>query len=354
MTLNEIAKVLGAEVVGDGARPALRLVHPADAEGATDLALALSDEAVAALAGTNAGAAVVRPGTAVSHGMTSLAYKGHERMALAILTRIFDRGPARKPGIDAGAAVAADASVDAAASIGPLVAVGAGSTIGPGSVILAGASVGADATVGRDCIIHSGARIGDRVRLGNRVVIHANAVIGADGYSFIPVRNPDGTRNPVELPVRIHSLGTVVIADDVEIGAGTTIDRGTLRDTRIGRGTKIDNQVQVAHNTVIGEACIICGMVGIAGSAVIGDRVILAAGSGVGDHVTLGADVTVSALAAVGSDVPDGQIVDGMPAMRRDLAAERYMNIGRLKVLYPKVDDLMKRVEALEKGGNGG
>lgn len=354
MTLNEIARALGAEVVGDGARPVARLVHPADAEAATDLALALSEEAVAALAGTKAGAAVVRPGMTVGDGKTALAYKGQERMALAILTRIFDRGPARKQGIDPSASVAADATVDASASIGSLVAIGPGSTIGPDTVILAGASVGANATIGRDCIIHSGARIGDRVWLGDRVVIHANAVIGADGYSFIPVRNPDGTRNPVELPVRIHSLGTVVIADDVEIGAGTTIDRGTLRDTRIGRGTKIDNQVQVAHNTVIGEACIICGMVGIAGSAVIGDRVILAAGSGVGDHVTLGADVTVSALAAVGSDVPDGQIVDGMPAMRRDLAAERYMNIGRLKVLYPKVDDLRKRVEALEKDGNGG
>jgi UDP-3-O-[3-hydroxymyristoyl] glucosamine N-acyltransferase len=178
-------------------------------------------------------------------------------------------------------------------------------------------------------------------------------VIGADGFSYIPVRNPDGTRNPIDRPVAIRSLGSIVIGDDVDIGAGTTIDRGTLRDTRIGSGTKIDNQVQVAHNVTIGENCIVCGMVGIAGSAEIGDRVILAAGCGIGDHVKIGADSTVTALAGVVTAVEPGSVVDGVPAMPREQAAERFMNIGRLKMLYPRVDDLKKRVEALEKTGRG-
>jgi len=352
MKLADIAKALSAAVAGDGAVEVTRLVHPVDADGPRDLALALSKEAVDALAKTRAGAAVVKPGTKAPGSVALVVYGGHERMALAVLTRLFDPGPAYTPGVDPAAIVAKDAKV-VGASIGPLAVVGAGSFVGAGTVLLAGATVGTRAVIGRDCVIHSGARVGDGARIGDRVIIQANAVIGSDGYGFIPVRNPDGSRSPLETPLRIHSLGAVVIEDDVEIGAGTTVDRGTLRDTRIGRGTKIDNQVQIAHNVVIGETCIICGMVGIAGSAVIGDRVILAAGSGVGDHVEIGADVTVSALAAVGSDVPPGIVVDGMPAMRRDLAAERFMNIGRLKTLYPRVDDLRRRVEALEKAAKG-
>jgi UDP-3-O-[3-hydroxymyristoyl] glucosamine N-acyltransferase len=168
------------------------------------------------------------------------------------------------------------------------------------------------------------------------------------------VRNPDGTKNPVDAPVRIYSLGTVVIADDVEIGAATTIDRGTLRDTRIGRGTKIDNQVQIAHNVTIGENCIICGKAGIAGSATIGDRAILGASAGVADHLTVAADAVVAAMSGTASNVASGTVVSGTPAQPHMVSAERYMNVARLKGLFPKVDDLKKRVEALEKGGEGG
>ena len=354
MLLSDIAKALRAEVIGDPSLNVTRLVHPADAEGSADLALALAGDAPAAVAGTRAGAAVVKAGTTVPADLSIIAFGGHERMALAILTTLFDAGPKRERGVHPSASIAPDARIAESTSIGPMAVVGPGSAVGAGTALLAGATVGAGVTIGRDCLIHSGARVGDRVRIGDRVVIHANAVIGSDGFSFIPVRNPDGSRNPIDLPARIHSLGTVVVGDDVEIGAGTTIDRGTLRDTRIGRGTKIDNQVQIAHNVVIGESCIICGMVGIAGSAVIGDRVILAAGSGVGDHVTVGADATVSALAGVISEVAPGTLVDGVPALPRQQAAERFLNVGRLKTLYPRVDDLKKRVEALEKGSKGG
>jgi UDP-3-O-[3-hydroxymyristoyl] glucosamine N-acyltransferase len=354
MLLSDIARALGAQVSGDASLNVARLVHPADATGPADLAMALAGDAVPALADTRAKAAVVKPDTVVPPGISAISFGGHERMALVVLTGLFDQQPVHEHGIHPTASIAPDARVAEGASIGPLVPVGARSTIGTGSVVLAGASVGGDVTIGHDCVVHPGARICDRVRIGDRVVIQANAVVGADGFSFIPVRNPDGTKNPLDLPARVHSLGSVVIGDDVEIGAGTTIDRGTLRDTRIGRGTKIDNQVQIAHNVVIGEACIICGMVGIAGSATIGDRVILAAGSGVGDHVTIGTDATVSALAGVVSDVAPGTLVDGVPALPRQQAAERFMNIGRLKTLYPRVEELRRRIDMLEKGSEGG
>lgn len=352
MQLGDIAKALGTAVAGDATMEIARLVHPADATGTGDLAVALAGDAVDALAASHASAAVVKPGT-TAPGKALIAFGGHERAAMAVLTRLFDRGAAHDAGVDPHAAIAPDARIGAGASIGAFTSIGVGSVIGAGTVIMPGATVGAGVVIGRDCLIHSGARILDRVRLGDRVVVHPNAVVGSDGYSIIPVRNPDGTRNPVDRPLRIHSLGTVVVGDDVEIGALTTIDRGTLRDTVIGSGTKIDNQVQIAHNVIIGQNCIICGMVGIAGSVEIGDRVIMAAGSGVGDHVRIGADATLTALAAVGSDVEAGTVMDGIPAMPRQQAAERFMNVGRLKSLYPKVEDLRKRLEALEKGPAG-
>jgi len=355
MKLSEIAKALSAELVGDGSLDIARVVHPADAKGQGDLAVALTDAAVAALAGTAAGAAVVKAGAAMpSATLAVLAYRGHERMALAILTKLFDKGPARSDGVHPSAVVAPDAKIAAGVSIGAFAVVGSRSTIGARTALLAGAIVGAGVEIGRDCLIHPGVSIGDRVRIGDRVVIHANAVIGSDGFSFIPVRNPDGSRNPFDRPVRIHSLGTVVIGDDVEIGASTTIDRATLRETRIGRGTKIDNQVQIAHNVVVGESCLICGMVGIAGSVVIGDRVLLGAGAGVSDNLTIESDATVAAMSGVASRVAAGTVFSGTPATIHNVSIERYVAVGRLRTLYPKVDDLKKRVEALEKGDEGG
>jgi UDP-3-O-[3-hydroxymyristoyl] glucosamine N-acyltransferase len=354
MKLAEIARALGIELPGGGTLEVRRLVHPADATGAADLAMAMTPDAIPALAETKARAAVVKVGQATPEGVIAIAYKGHERVALAILTQMFDPGTAFTPGVDRAASVAPDATLGENVSIGPLASVGQHTSIGAGTVIHSGASVGADVVMGRDCIIHPGVRIADRVRIGDRVRIASNTVIGADGFSFLPVRNPDGSRNPIETPMRIHSLGTVVIADDVEIGAGTTIDRGTLRDTRIGRGTKIDNQVQIGHNVVIGEGTLVCGMVGIAGSGVIGDRVILAAGSGIADHVTIGSDATVGAGSGVASNVPAGTLVSGLPAGPHATTLERYMNIGRLRTLYPKVEDLKKRLEALETTSRGG
>jgi UDP-3-O-[3-hydroxymyristoyl] glucosamine N-acyltransferase len=354
MKLSDIAKALRGEVTGDGTLELTRLVHPADADGKGDLAVALAGDALGTLSSTRAGAAVVKPGTRAPAGLATIEFAGHERMALAILTRLFDIGPGHDAGVHATAFVSPTAIVAESASIGPLATVGPGSTVGDASVILASVTVGEGVTIGRDCLIHSGARIGDRVRLGDRVIIHANAVIGSDGFSFIPVRNPDGSRNPIDTPARVHSLGTVILADDVEVGASTTIDRGTLRDTRIGRGTKIDNQVQIAHNVTVGENCLICGSAGVAGSVVIGDRVILGAGAGVADHVTIASDGTVAAMSGTASNVASGVVVSGTPATPHNVSLERYVNVGRLKVLYPKVDDLKKRVEALEKGDKGG
>ncbi len=353
MKVNDIAKALSAEVAGDGELEIERVVHPADASGPADLAVALTKDALADLAACAAGALLVPATGPRPEGATVLLYSGNDRVAIATLTALFDRGPAHGDGIHPSAVVAADAAIGAGACIGPHATVGTGSAIGEGTVVLANVTIGAGVTIGRDCMIQPGVVIGDRVTIGDRVRIFANAVVGGDGFGFIPVRNRDGSQGAEGAPMRIHSLGIVVIGNDVEIGSGTTIDRATLRQTRIGNGTKIDNQVQIGHNVVIGENCLIAGMVGIAGSVTVGDRVLLAAGCGIADHVTIESDVVVGARAGVTRRLQPGVTVLGMPAINRDVWIERHVNVSRLKALYPRVERLEARLTALEDGNEG-
>ena len=353
MHLSDIANALSAKVSGDGGVDISRIVHPADAGGNGDLAVALTHEAQAHLAGTPAGAVLIPADVSPPNGTAAILYGGNDRMAIAILTALFDPGPAHDAGIHPAAVIAPDAVIGEGANIGPSAVVGAGSTIGPGTTLLPHVTVGAGVTVGRDCVIHPGVRLCDRVRLGDRVIVHCNTVIGSDGFSFLPVSNPDGSSNGIDAPKRTHSLGTVAIGDDVEIGAGTTIDRATLRETRIGSGTKIDNQVQIGHNVTIGENCLICGMSGIAGSCEIGDRVVIASGVGLAPHITVGDGATITASAGVASHVPAGAVFTGTPATYHDKFMLRLMDIGRLRQLYPRVDDLKNRIEALEKEAKG-
>jgi len=323
MKVSDIARALPAEVIGDALLEVARVVHPADAEGPGDLAIAMTKEAAAAAGGCAAGVLVVAPDGPRPDDRTLLVYGGEPRFALAILTALFDPGPVHGDGVHASAVVADDATVGEGASVGANAVVGPGSAVGAGTAILSNVTVGAGVTIGRDCTIHPGVAIGDRVSIGDRVRIFANATIGADGFGFIPaspgLASTGRAAVPDGAPVRIHSLGTVVIGDDVEIGAGTSIDRSTLRETRIGNGTKIDNQVQIGHNVVIGESCVICGKVGIAGSVTIGDRVVLAAGVGISDHVVIGADAVVAAMSGVSRGVKAGTTVLGIPAAPRDL-----------------------------------
>jgi UDP-3-O-[3-hydroxymyristoyl] glucosamine N-acyltransferase len=177
------------------------------------------------------------------------------------------------------------------------------------------------------------------VRIGARLIAHQNAVIGADGFSFVTAEKSSvesaketgavaGVRNEVWL--RIHSLGAVTLGDDVEIGAGATIDRGTLQDTVIGSGTKIDNQVQIGHNVTIGASCLLCAQVGVAGSARIGDRVVLGGKVGVADHVAIGSDCVIAASSGVASNVPPRSVMMGTPAIARDEYMKMMMAARRL------------------------
>jgi UDP-3-O-[3-hydroxymyristoyl] glucosamine N-acyltransferase len=220
-------------------------------------------------------------------------------------------------------------------------------------------TVGSGAVVGAGCLLHPGVRLGERVVLGDRVIVHHNASIGADGFSYVTpepasfeaARGHAGDEVTARIRDlrRINSIGTVVIGDDVEIGAGAAIDRANIGATIIGRGTKIDNLVQVGHNCVIGEDCLFSGQVGISGSARIGDRVVLAGQAGIADHARIGDDAIVGPQSGVSRIVGERQVVMGYPAVKRSTFFSERLNIGRIGRLLREVADLRARLSALEQ-----
>jgi UDP-3-O-[3-hydroxymyristoyl] glucosamine N-acyltransferase len=219
-------------------------------------------------------------------------------------------------------------------------------------------TIGADAVVGDGSYLHAGVRLGDRCILGDGCILHFNVAIGADGFGFVTPeessiesakRTGEVTARNTEL-VRINSIGTVMIGDGVEIGAGSCIDRGTLGPTRIGSGTKIDNLVQIGHNVTVGDNCMIAGQAGIAGSTRIGDRVVIGGHSGVADHLTVGDDAIITGMAAVIANVDGAKVYGGYPARpwKQTVALEMdQMRIGRA---LKELQTLSKKVRRLEEG----
>ena len=350
MILRDIAAALSAFVEGDGSIDIARITDPAHA-GPADLALAMTRESVPALAHTKARAIVVALKEAAAiEGFDAVIKVEHPRHALAVLTRLFDRPVHRGDGIHPSAVVASDAQIGEGVSIGPLSVIGPRARIGAGTAILAHVTVGADAVIGRDCLFHPGARIGDHVVIGDRVIVQHNVSLGADGFSYAAPAPGERTAGHEMGPLpRINSLGTVIIGDDVEIGANSAIDRATLTATRIGRSTKIDNLVQIGHNVSIGENCLVCGMVGISGSVHIGDRVILGGGVGVADHITIESDAMIAAGSGVISDVPAKAKMFGYPAVPRRRALEQITYLTRVRTLFTDFGELKKRIAALEQ-----
>ena len=245
------------------------------------------------------------------------------------------------PGVDPLAAIAPDAILGQDVSIGPFVRIESGASIGDRSILYPYVYVGSRARLGRDCVVHSHVAIREDVTVGHRVVLQNGVVIGSDGFGF--ARRPDGTHR------KIPQVGVVVIEDDVEIGANTTVDRPAVGETRIGEGTKIDNLVQVGHGVRVGRRVLLAAQVGIAGSTVIDDDVVLAGQVGVNGHITVGKGSKATGQSGITEDVPPGSFISGWPAIDNRTWRKASVIFRRLPELKRLLDGLERRVRALEE-----
>jgi UDP-3-O-[3-hydroxymyristoyl] glucosamine N-acyltransferase len=341
-TLGELAEALQATLDGDPARR-VRGVATLEAAGPDDISFVTTRRYHDAARRSRAGAFLAPPDVT---GLPAPVLRcAAPREALARLLTLFHPPVAPPAGVDPTAIVSREARVDATASIGPLAIVEAGATLGPRVQVHAGAYVGPGVVVGDDSVLHPHVVVRGGARLGRRVVLHAGAVIGADGFGYVQ----DGGVHR-----KIPQVGGVLIEDDVEIGANTTIDRAMLGDTVVRRGTKIDNLVQIAHNVEIGQDCIIAAQVGIAGTSRIGDRVILLGQVGVADHVTIGDGAMLAAQSGVTHDVAAGEKMSGSWA--RPIAQTRRLWIlqAELPEIVRRLREMERRLTALEKEPRGG
>ncbi len=331
MQLRELAEKLECRLVGDGGVEICRLAPPHEA-GEGDLTFIANIRDLRKLDASRASAVIVREGSPPSSKPALLANDPYLVFVQAL--RLFSTPEYPTPGIHPSSVVYDGVQVAEDVAIGPLSVVEAGATIGPRSIVGAQVYIGRGARIGADCRLYPQVMIRDGVEIGDRVIIHSGTVIGSDGFGYL--RDGQGVR------IKIPQVGRVILEDDVEIGANVTIDRATMGATRIKRGTKIDNLVQIAHNVVVGADTVIAALSGISGSTKIGDRVTLAGQVGIVDHVEIGDDVTVGAQAGVAKSLAPGGVFLGSPAVphlsfKRSIAA-----MDRL----PRLLTILKRIEA--------
>lgn len=352
--IREIAQALGAEAEGDLSLEVTGAAEPQMA-GPEELALAMDPRYGDGIAKGRARAAMLWPGADWRGlGLKAVIYAPRGRLAMAGLTRLLDPGPDIPEGIHPMALIDPSARIGAGAAIGPFVTIGPAVVIGANARIASHVSIAEEAQIGADALILQGARIGARVKIGDRFVCQSGAVIGADGFSFVTpeksgveeVRETLGERSAIKVQSwsRIHSLGAVSIGNDVEIGGNCAIDRGTIRDTVIGDGTKLDNLVHVGHNVQIGRDCLICGQVGIAGSARIGDRVVMGGQCGVSDNIFVGDDVVAGGATKIFTNAPAGRVLLGSPAVKMETHVEMQKALRRLPRLAGRLAALEARI----------
>ena len=312
LTTGEIAALTRAKLRdGDPPDRRIRNIAPLDTAVACDISFLDNSKYLGELSATRAGACLIAPRFAASAPRgPAVLETAHPYAAFVAVARALFSAALRpsslfgSSGRAAGAQVHATARLEAGVTVDPLALIGPRAEIGAGSLIAAGAVIGPDVRIGRECAIGAGASILHAL-IGDRVIIHPGVRIGQDGFGFVP--SPQGHQ-------KIPQTRRVIIQDDVEIGANTTIDRGAARDTVIGEGTKIDNLVHIAHNVSIGRHCLIAGQTGLAGSVTVGDFAIMGGQVGVSDHVTVGAGAMIGARGGVMWDVPAGARWAGYPA----------------------------------------
>ena len=329
-TATEIAKHLDGEVVGNGQTP-LNSFASAETAQSGDLTFAENEDYFALAEKSTASAIIVSGGFKAANKV--LIRVADARVAFAKVLALFFPEPVVRPGIHPSAVIARSAQVDPTASIGPNCVIGERTRIGAGAGLHAGNVVGDDCRLGDGVVLFPNVTLYPRTELGRNVRVHSGTVIGSDGFGY--VLDAGAHR-------KIPQIGNVVIGDEVEIGANVTIDRGALGSTIIGKGTKIDNLVQIAHNVQVGEHCLIISQVGIAGSTQLGNNVVLAGQVGLAGHLKIGDGAVVAAQSGVRKNIPAGERWMGTFA-QPDMEAKRQF------LAFRQLPELLKRVTALEK-----
>jgi len=340
LKLSELAARLDCRLEGDGSIEIVRVIGIQRAEPG-DLTFLTNSRYAADLATTRASAVIIGSAVTARPPNASVLRSDDPYSAFARAVGMFAQAAAPPKGVDRLTAVAPDATIGADVSIGPFVAIGAGATIGARTVIYPNVVIGPGARIGDDCVIHSHVTIRERVAVGQRVVLHDGVVVGSDGFGFAP--QPDGTH------LKIPQLADVVIEDDVEIGANSTIDRPAVGETRIGAGTKIDNLVHVAHGVTLGRRVLIAAQAGIAGSTTVGDDVMMAGQSGVTGHVRVGRGAKIGAKSAVLQSVEAGEFVTGHPAFEHAAWRKASVVFRQLPALKRRLIELEHQVAELEE-----
>lgn len=331
VTLAALVARFGGELVGDGA-VAVRQVAPLERAGPDEIGFVSQAKYLAQLADTRAGAVILPPGardaTERPRILTANPYLYFARVSALL------NPPLRPPvGVHPAATVAADAKVAADASIGPGAVIGARAVVGPRSVVGPNCTIGDDVRIGADCLLHANVTVYPHCQIGDRVILHAGCVIGADGFGFAP----DGERWE-----KIPQIGRVLIGDDVEVGACTTIDRGALEDTVIGEGVKLDNLIQVAHNVQIGAHSAIAACTGIAGSAKIGRHCTIGGAAMIFGHIEIADNTRISTNTLITKSLPTaGTYTSALPFSEHETWQKNAVHMRNL-------DKLVKRVKALE------
>ena len=336
-TLEQLAALLEGELLGP-AQMEIRGVNSLEEAQPEEISFLDNEKMLSKMQASRAGAFLVSLKMEELH--RPVIRVANPRLAFAKVLEIFDPRKKEPAGVHPTAILGENVSLGAGVSIGAGVVVGDGVTIGPGTIIYPQTYIGHNSIIGEGCIIHPRVVIEDRVELGKKVIVQAGAVIGSDGFGFVTV----GKGQHYKIP----HIGKVIIEDEVEVGANVTIDRGTVGNTVIRKGTKIDNLVHLAHNVTVGEGCFLVAQVGISGSTEIGHRVTMAGQAGTVGHIAIGDDSIIAARGGVTSDIPSGSFYSGFPARDHKEQLKKDAALQRLPETLKVIREIKKRLEQLE------